>query len=329
MTHRLLAEGKAFEHWAHAAALMPMEDFRYSLPYKHALRDGQVHWYKDPDRDMMAGVLRRIRAEGPLRSSDFKSGGRKGGGWWDWKPAKQALEQLFMEGALMVASREGGQKTYDLTERVLPAGVDSEAPTLEEFADRLVARHERAHGIFQVKHIAYGRKLAGLKAAVEENVASRLDAGELELVTDDDGSQFLASSTLDLDEPPPVDDRLQILSPFDNAIIQRDRLLELFGFDYRLECFVPRAKRRYGYFCLPLLYAGRFVGRMDCKRHRKERRLEILHFHLEVEDLDLADLAEALADALPDFLVFQECDHVTLADTMDATATELREAFMP
>ena len=128
MLDQLLHKREVFEYWSHAAAFLPMEDFRYSLPYKHAIKSGQQHWFKSPDQKLMQNLLDRIRVDGPLRSRDLESPRKKGVGWWDWKPAKKALEQLYMQGDLMVSDREGFQKAYDLTERVLPAEVDASMP---------------------------------------------------------------------------------------------------------------------------------------------------------------------------------------------------------
>jgi uncharacterized protein YcaQ len=105
---------------------------------------------------------------------------------------------------------------------------------------------------------------------------------------------------------------MSILSPFDNSVIQRERLKALFQYDYQLECYVPAAKRQYGYFCLPLLYRDEFVGRMDCKAHRKTGRLEIKSLHFEQHNFDEDSVIAAFADAMTQFCHFQKCDSVSL-----------------
>lgn len=120
MMNQMLLNKDIFEYWSHAAAFLPIADFRFSLPYKHAIKNGQTHWYRNPDKKLMNELLARIRSDGPLRSRDIETDTKKQAGWWDWKPAKKALEQLYMQGDLMVSEREGFQKVYDLTERVLP-----------------------------------------------------------------------------------------------------------------------------------------------------------------------------------------------------------------
>jgi uncharacterized protein len=114
---------QAFEYWAHAAAYLPMSDYRYCLPRMRRIAADGHEWFAS-DRRMEDWVRDRIRAEGPLRSQDFESDGARGP-WWDWKPAKAALEYLFQSGELMVAARPGFQKLYDLAERVLPPGTDT------------------------------------------------------------------------------------------------------------------------------------------------------------------------------------------------------------
>lgn len=111
---------------------------------------------------------------------------------------------------------------------------------------------------------------------------------------------------------PRVKNRMLILSPFDNSVIQRERLKSLFHYDYQIECYVPAAKRRYGYFCLPLLFRDEFVGRMDCKAHRKARLLEIKSLHFEQHGFDEDLIVTAFLDAIARFCQFQECDAVRL-----------------
>ena len=124
---------------------------------------------------------------------------------------------------------------------------------------------------------------------------------------------MLVSEAGALERPlPRLGREMSILSPFDNAVIQRDRLRTFFDFDYQIECYVTEAKRRYGYFCLPLLYRDTFVGRMDCKAHRKDGLLEIKTLHLEEHSFDEEAVLKALAKAVKEFLIFQGCDEVSV-----------------
>jgi len=96
---QLVSERKLFEYWYHAAAFLPMADYRFSLPRMRQL-NGERNWYKNGDRKLMLEILARIEVEGPLRARNFEDARTSNSGWWDWKPAKQALEQLFMQGEL-------------------------------------------------------------------------------------------------------------------------------------------------------------------------------------------------------------------------------------
>jgi uncharacterized protein YcaQ len=318
MLDTLLRERAIFEYWAHAAAFLPMADFRFSLPYKQAIKNGQTHWHRDRDSKLMTQLLRRIRAEGPLRSRDLEAPPTTArSGWWDWKPAKKALEQLYMEGELMVSAREGFQKSYDLTERVLPAQVSTQMPSASEFAEHLLEQQLRCHGLVSLKGLTYLRRDAELRKAVKVLVNERLHERALQQVSLPNGECFLLDAQALERRVPRASSRLRILSPFDNTVIQRERLKGLFNFDYQIECYVPAAKRQYGYFCLPLLYRDGFVGRMDCKAQRKDRHLEIRSLHLDrgVADSNAADrddFMQAFAVAVDQFREFQQCDSVSL-----------------
>ena len=158
---------QTFEYWAHAAAYLPLSDYRYCLPRMRRIAVQGHEWFAS-DRRIEEWVLNRIRAEGPLRSQDFESNGPRGP-WWDWKPAKAALEYLFQSGELMVAARPGFQKLYDLTERVLPAGTDTSFPSEAEMGDWYVRRALSALGIFTLADIAYQRRdgISGIVQALD------------------------------------------------------------------------------------------------------------------------------------------------------------------
>ncbi len=315
MTNRMLRDGDIFEYWAHAAAFLPIADFRFSLPYKNAIKAGQTHWFRNPDRQLMGELLARIRSDGPLRSRDLETTAPKRAGWWDWKPAKKALEQLYRLGDLVMGDREGFEKTYDLSERVLPSHVDTTMPTPQEFAAHLVDQQLRCHGLASLKGLTYLRRNPELRKAVKDLISERLAQGELEQVALPSGDLFLLKPGA-LESPlPRVSERMLILSPFDNSVIQRDRLKALFQYDYQLECYVPEPKRQHGYFCLPLLYRDEFVGRMDCKAHRKTRHLQIKSLHLEPRHCDDDAVIAAFLEAVTAFCDFQECDSVSLTNT--------------
>tara|TARA_R110001592_G_scaffold50620_1_gene156380 strand:- start:13941 stop:15140 length:1200 start_codon:yes stop_codon:yes gene_type:complete len=306
---QLLASKQVFEYWSHAAAYLPMRDYRYSLPRKRAIASGeQGHWY-EPDKPLMKAVLKRITSEGPLMAKDFEYRGEKLGEWRS-KPAKRALECLYMRGDLMISERRNFHKVYELTERVLGPTVNTTAPTTEEYGRFLIKRYLEANGLGQPAEISYLRK--NTKPLIATTLRSMLADGEL-VQLDVGGNQYLAlPRAMELLNTPLARNKLAILSPFDNLLIQRKRMQALFDFDYLIECYVPEHKRQYGYFSLPILWNGKLVARMDCKADRRESHLHILHLAVEPSLENIDGLTRALCKKLPSFMQFNRCTQLSL-----------------
>jgi len=322
---KLLKKKHIFEYWAHAAAFLPMRDYRFTLPRKNAIKQGEVHWYRNLDKKLLKRTLDRIRIEGPLRARDFEHTRKTNSqGWWDWKPAKRALEQLFMQGDLMAVERAGFQKVYDLTERVLPDHVDTREPDMEEYASFLVNSYIRAHGFGTLKAISYLRRSSELRKAIARVVEQGIEAGEFIDLGTLSGSHSkierffihapLASANR-ITRPRTV---LKLLSPFDNLLIQRDRTLNVHAFDYQIECYVPAAKRKYGYFSLPLLYGDVLAGRVDCKAHRKIRQLEVINLVVG-QALDMEEALPVFQTGLRVFADFNKCETITVSKVSPAS----------
>ena len=317
----LVEDGKVFEYWSHAAAYLPMRDYRFSLPRKRAFATGeQEHWF-ERDKRMEKEVLRRITEEGPLMARDFE-GDRKGD--WKAKPAKAALENLLMQGDLMSRRRVNFQKVYDLTERVVPKGTDTTVPAPEEHAHHLIHRYLQAHGLGQAAEIAYLRK--GMKGLITQTMKEMETSGELVRLQVGDEDYHALPDSLELLSKPLPRSRLKILSPFDNLVIQRKRLQTLFDFDYQIECYVPEAKRMYGYFTLPILWDGKLVARMDCKVDRKEALLNIHHLALEPWLKKTDAFLQALNKELKRFMAFNGCEQVRVHRTSPAKLKRALEA---
>ena len=307
---QLVKDRRLFEYWSHAAAWLPMRDYRFALPRMKQI-DGDRGWFKTFDKKLNQHILERVTAEGPLRARDFEDtrSGKKE--WWDWKPAKQALEQLFMEGELMVSGREGFQKVYDLPERILPDWVDTHCPDMDEFASYLIDTTIRAHGFASVKSMVYLRKGKELRRAIERELLSRLDSHALTSLTLASGEVVYINPDLLEARAPRSQATVRILSPFDNVIIQRQRGRDIFNFDYQIECYVPEPKRQFGYFSLPILYRDNLVGRLDCKAHRISGNLEVRSLHLEKKGRD-DRFSFALEQALQSFANFNRCQSIEL-----------------
>ncbi len=305
----LQREGAIFEYWAHAAAYLPLRDYRFCLPYMHAVASGQKHW-RTPNKRQMRRVLERIRAEGPLRATDFEDPKPQGQSWgWNWKPAKIALEQLFIEGKLLVCRREGFQKVYDLPERALPPGIDTRMPTDAEFQRYLIRSALRAHGLVAEAEVSYLRK--GTRPGVKARLQEMVEEGELVEVTIAGQKQpyYAAAELLEVSAKR-VGRHVHLLSPFDNLVIQRRRIHQLFDTDYQLECFVPADKRRFGYFCLPIVYGSDIVGRLDPKADRRSGELTINALFLEKPIQDQSTFVEKLANKLRQLATFNQCERI-------------------
>ncbi|MCS4304057.1 winged helix-turn-helix domain-containing protein [Chryseobacterium sp. BIGb0232] len=307
----LVEERKIFEYWFHAASYLPMQDFRYALPQMLHVKQSDSHYY-NADKKVMKYVIDTIRTEGPKMARDFESKKNKEGSWWNWKPAKLALERLFMQGDLMISGRSGMQKTYDLTERVLPSSINTTPPTPLELAEYLVKTTLHAYGFTTLKQITHLRKGDTLKKNVNLVLQSLLEKGEIQKVSVEGlSSVFIQSDLLERSDNIAVSG-IRLLSPFDNSIIHRDRVKQIFDFDFRLECYVPKEKRQYGYFCLPILFGNTFIGRVDCKAHRKDKKLELISLHIENTDLPPELWIPSFADAVKRFASFNGCESLQL-----------------
>jgi uncharacterized protein YcaQ len=171
MLHELLEKDrKIFEYWFHAAAFLPMRDFRFSLYTKEFFRRHYKNWLVK-NKKLINFVKDRIRAEGPLKSKDFEHTREKLTGWWDRKPAKAALECLFMVGELMISKREGFQKAFDLAERILPEGIETKTPDEEEMFEHLLLSRINSLGFASVFEAKYLRRI---KPGVIKKVIERL-----------------------------------------------------------------------------------------------------------------------------------------------------------
>ncbi|MBA2078862.1 hypothetical protein PCA_10155 [Rhodanobacter sp. PCA2] len=303
-----LAAGRIAECWAHEACFVAARDFAAH----RAWRERGSHWAQrnaermhSEHRPAMDALLARIRDGGAVLAADFPREDRGVAGWWEWKPEKRWLEAWFALGELMVPRRERFQRVYDLASRVL-AGLDPpfEPCTLDpaQLRRQFILDSVRALGVAQARWIAdYFR----LKPTVDaRELAPLLDSGEL-----------LETAVRGWDVPGYVHrehaaaleqargGRLRathttLLSPFDPLVWDRARALAMFGFDYRIECYVPAPKRCYGYYVLPILHRGALVGRLDAKAHRADGVFEVKALFLEPGVAPTPSLVDALAAAI-------------------------------
>lgn len=330
LDHLQWRDRKIFEFWAHAASYLPLSEYRYYLPMMTGFRKQRT-----PDKKLAGEILARIRSDGPLQSRHFENpAGRNASGWWDWKPAKRVLETLFLQGELMIARRDGFQKVYDLTERVLPTDVDTTMPGTEEWCRFIAARMIRSLGAATAMDIGYARttirRFTGkaMQADIVRTLEALTESGDVLAVSWEDEVLYTTPDLLRQIPGRLGRRQLYFLSPFDNLVINRKRTRALFGFDYQLECYVPEAKRRYGYFCLPILWGDEFIGRLDAKAVRATGEFEARSLQLEPE-VRLDDrLIRQLADSLADFAAANNCDRVRVLETRPATLGPTLQAAM-
>ncbi|MBL7128236.1 MAG: YcaQ family DNA glycosylase [Ignavibacteria bacterium] len=320
MLHELQSKDRrVFEYWGHAASYLPTTDYRYYIPMMRSFADPKSKWVQGRLKKfghLMDPILERIRNEGALASRDFETLTDKSRGtWWDWRPAKVALELLFWKGELMITERRNFQRVYDLTERVLPAHTDTNIPGDDKMGRFFVSRALSAYGVATEKEICNHIHAAGKKIIINA-IQDFIDSGEVmpvKIVGDDKSDYYAFSEVMEKSiRVKRKNSALHLLSPFDNLIIQRDRIKRLFDFDYALECYVPKGKRKLGYFVLPILWGDKFVGRLDSKADRKKKVLAIKSLGFEKGFKDFEKLLPPLTDKLKDFARFNKCESIEL-----------------
>ncbi len=313
-----------FEGWQHASSLIPLTEYRYQMPHQRRLREEPGKWFQDwlsnpQHAALLPDALERIRQKGAVRAGDFKYDGPKRGSWWDWKPAKVALEHLYAYGDLMIAGRINFQRVYDLTERVLPDWVDTSEPTREERDRFWVERAARALGVFQPFQVAeYAfMKRTHVRPYVEEMhaeevclpVKAHLADGKVHTLMVHRENISLLEQAADGGILP---GHTTFLSPFDNLFWARGRSEAFWNFTNVLEAYKPASQRIWGYFCLPILHKDRLVGRFDPKLERGKGLLRLKALFLEPGIELEGELVAALAEAMRNFLAFHGATDLTI-----------------
>lgn len=324
-------ERRLFEGWQHAACLIPLDEHRYQMPHQRSLRENPSNWYtrwldETVQKDFVPQVLERVRREGALRVSDFASDGHRGGTWWNWRPAKVALEYLYAWGDLMIADRVNFQRVYDLTERVLPVWVDRSEPTAEQRDRFWVERGARALGVCTPRQagdytwMKVTRSRPQVEALLADGVllpirGETTDGKTAELVIHRDNLPLLEQAA----DGALKAERTTFLSPFDSLwwAIRRDEML--WGFRQSLEAYLPAPKRVYGYFCLPILHRDRLVGRFDPKLERKTGLLRLKALYLKPGVKADEQLVAEVAGALRDFMTFHRAKDLAVENSQPKT----------
>jgi len=276
------APRRLFEYWGHEASLLPVELqplLRWRMARAHEEAWGGMRRVARDRPQLLRDVLEQVRERGPLAARELAGERpRRSGPWWDWSESKQAIEALFWGGEVTSARRRNFERLYDLTERVLPPAVLAAPTPAEDDAQReLVRLAAIACGVAAEPELRDYFRLPA--AAIRPRVAELVEQGELLPVTVEgwDRPAYLHRAA----RIPRRVDACALLGPFDNLLWERGRVERLFGFRFRLEIYVPKPKRVYGYYVLPFLLGDRLVARVDLKADRQAGVLRVHATHLE------------------------------------------------
>jgi uncharacterized protein YcaQ len=296
--------GELFEYWGHAASLLPMSThplFRWRMEQLGPYGDTPLYMarreaWRDAHADYIDAILQEVRDRGPLVASQLADPRPRTGEWWGRRSVgRQALEWLFAQGRLAGWRTTNFERVYDVPERVIPEAVLSQpTPPPDEAHRRLLARAAGSLGVATVSELAnyYQLKPKSAKARVAELV----EAGELVAVAVE-GWREPGFMPADARPRRPSGGHATLLSPFDSLIWDRGRTKRLFGFDYRIEVYVPEPDRRFGYYVLPLLLGDELVARFDLKADRQASTLRVAGAYIE-PGADAGRVAAAAATEL-------------------------------
>jgi uncharacterized protein YcaQ len=338
LDHLLFTERSLFEYWAHAASIVLTEDYPIHNALMRAYLTDDSDWSRrkrawlQENEALLRHILDELGARGPLMSRDFEDkakGDWYSSGWTSNRNVSQMLDYLWTSGQIMVVGRQGGQKVWDMAERALPEWAPRHTLTPDERVTLAVTRALRALGIATERqiqqHFTRGR-YPGLRRVLQQMEA----AGQVERVGVAADGAVLPGPWYLLSESAPLLDRIEagdwhgqtrLLSPFDNLICDRARTETLFDYYFRIEIYVPKAKRQYGYYVLPILHDDRLIGRIDPQMDRKRKTLTINAVYAE-PDAPGEAAAQAVALAIQELATFLGASHIQFGDRLPAAWRE-------
>lgn len=286
---------RAFEYWAHAASIVPMEDWPWFHAKRQRLRDRE--WSRRTSSAAVKAVRARL-AEGPCTATEL-GGAKRGGPWWDWSEVKVAVERLLAWGEVVCVERRGWKRVYDLPERVVPAELLAREPDHHECDVQLVRRAATHLAVGTVKDLAdyYRQPVELVRGAVA-------DAGLVRVVVRGWDVEAWADPEVVESSGARGRHRATLLSPFDSLVWDRARTRRVFGFEHKLEAYLPKPLRVHGYFAMPLLVGGRLVGRVDPARSGRT----LVARQASVQ----SSFVGALDDALEEAAAWVGCDNVVV-----------------
>ncbi len=329
----LWEERRLFQGWAQATSILPMDEYPTFACMMRGWGKGDSSWERrasawlDANEGLRRHVLEQIGSRGPLSVSaieDRAAEGWRSTGWTDSRNVSQMLYFLWAMGEIMVAGRSGGKKLWELTGRFLPDWAPRDELSWEEIAPRITQRSLKALGVATEGQIrkhyvrnCYPRLPEVLGELESEGAIERVD------VMGSEGRRALRGTWYVHAEDFPLLDRLEegdwghrttLLSPFDNLISDRRRTRQVFGFQYGLELYTPKEKRRYGAYVMPILRGGRLIGRIDPKMDRGQETLNINAVYAEPDAPMDVDTASEVAAAIDDLMIFLGAEEVVYGD---------------
>ncbi|WP_246006832.1 winged helix-turn-helix domain-containing protein [Actinomadura pelletieri] len=309
-----------FEYWAHAASILPIADWPLFAFRRRAYRSRGWRWHKVPE-GVCAEIRAKLAADGPLTTKEL-GGAKASAEWWDWSDHKIGIEWLLDIGEVVCVQRVGWRRVYDLAERAVPAEYFALDPDDDACLTALVARAGRALAV------ATRADLADYYRIKRDQVDQVIEATGLVPARVAGWSQPAWADPDAVATPPRGRHATTLLSPFDSLVWDRARASRVFGFDHRLEAYVPKAKRVHGYFAMPLLAGGRLIGRVDPAR--EGRTLVARQVSLEPWAVSTPARTEtsttALATALWRAATWVGCDDVRVERT-DLPPTAIEHAL--
>ena len=314
----------------HAACIIPLSLYRFTIPtmrrYATPTGSRRSRWITAAENmQLLDEVLKHVRENGLARSADFERADGRRGTWWDWKPAKIALEHLYNTGTLTIANRVNFQRIYGITENVLPDWVDTTPPTEEEAYLTLLDKSARALGICSPMQIPdyFHMKRTPAKPLIQR----MLDEGTLlpvnvELHDGTVAEQVVHRANLPLLQRAADGDitpnHTTFLSPFDNLFWAKGRDTQFWGFQQILEAYKPAPQRIWGYFCLPILRNDRLIGRFDPKLERRASTLHLKRLYLEPGIRPEDELVTDIAAAMRSFMAFHDATDLVIEHSKPA-----------
>ena len=328
---KFLKNGKLFEYWSHALCLIPIETYPFyarKMEHVRSTTKGYYQRFGVKMKDVVKKVYEHIKKNGVTSSSDFK--GKNLG--WGGSLESRSMQYLHYSGQIMIDFRKNFQKFYDLTERVLPANIDSNPMDDSDLASFVVETSLGSLGLGNQQDIRtyLGRWPAqflwkGRRPAIDRYMDELVSEGKLERVeiegvkdhyyTVSKNVKHLVKAEKEVSEEP-----VKLLTPFDNIMRERHYPHNIWDFDYKLESYVTAADRKYGYHVLPILDRCNLVGRLDAKVYRSENRMEVSSLYLEDGFWKDEPGLERLSQGFRDFSKYHQVEEITINKVSPNTA---------